>query len=473
MTRATLPLWLKFSLVTSLLVVATMGVTAWFSVRGAIASKRADCFSHFQGLGLTLAASSLASEPVDWDHVEAAIQNCFVEDVGGHDVAPIVYLVAFDREGAPRAWRVDTEALGLVDDAGRPVARPTADQVREITAGEASVRSDIDTTRIEYGESPEQKPYVVEIAYSLGPLRQETRRLILMNAAIAAALLVIGVLASVALGKWVTRPVAALTRAMSKVAEMDFTQKVEVASRDEIGILAEQFNTMAAQLEQGERARNLVSKLVSKQVAAKLLARGEEGIRGERRLCTILFADIRGFTPTAEKMLPEDLVALLNEYFTSMVDIIFKYDGILDKFIGDAIMAIWNAPIDQPDGPLRGVRAALEMQREIAMLNVRFKAQGRPPIGVGIGISTGEVVAGKMGSARKWEYTVIGDDVNLAQRIESKTAAGQVRISESTYQLLKNRVEVEALEPFLPKGKSQLVNVYRVISIPLEVPAHA
>ncbi len=467
MNRATLPLWLKFSVLTSLLVMATMGVSAGLSISGAISSKRRDFDKHFQSLGLTLATSALAAEPVDWKGVEAAIQNCFLEDVGGHDVAPIVYLVAFDKDGTPRAWRVESEELGLVDEAGTPIAHPTAGQVRQITAGETSVRSDIDTTRVDF------EGYVLEIAYSLRPLRQETRRLILMNVAIAAALLVIGVLASVALGKWVTRPVAALTRAMSKLAEMDFTQKVEVDSRDEIGILAEQFNTMAAQLEQGERARNLVSKLVSKQVAAKLLARGDEGIRGERRLVTILFADIRGFTPTAEKMQPEELVALLNDYFTVMVDIIFKHDGILDKFIGDAIMAIWNAPIDQPDGPMRSVRAALEMQREIAMLNVRFKAQGRPPIGVGMGISTGEVVAGKIGSARKWEYTVIGDDVNLAQRIESKTEAGQVRISESTYQLLKGRVEVETLEPFLPKGKSQMVNVYRVISIPLEAAANA
>ncbi len=460
--RARLPLWLKFSLLTSALVVATMGVSAWFSVRGAIQTKRGDNEKHFESLGLTLATSTLSAEPVDWKLVDAAIQNCFVEDVGGTPVAPIVYLAAFDRDGTPRAWRVDGAELGLVDDTGAPVTNPTVAQMREISAGDLNVRSDIDTTRVGY------EGYRLEIAYSLRPVNEETRRLIALNIGIAAGLLVLGVAASVGLGKWVTRPVATLARAMEKLAEMDFKQKVEVVSRDEIGYLAEQFNEMASRLEQGERARNLVSKLVSKQVAAQLLARGEEGIRGERRMVTILFADIRGFTPTAEKMQPEDLCALLNDYFTEMVDVVFKYDGILDKFIGDAIMAIWNAPIDQPDGPLRAVRAGLEMQRAIAMLNVRFKSQGRPPIGVGIGISTGEVVAGKMGSSRKWEYTVIGDHVNLAQRIESKTEAGQVRISESTYLILKDRVEVEILEPFLPKGKSQPVNVYRVLGIPLE-----
>lgn len=460
--RVSLPLWLKFSLVTSAVVVTTMGVSAWFSVRGAIRTKRSDNDRHFESLGLTLATSTLSADPVDWKVVDAAIRNCFVEDLGGNPVAPIVYLAAFDRDGTPRAWRVDSAELALVDETGSPVANPTAAQVQQITAGDVSVRSDIETMKVGY------EGYRLEIAYSLRPVMEETRRLILMNVGITVGLLVLGVAASVGLGKWVTRPVASLSTAMAKVAEMDFRQKVDVASRDEIGFLAGQFNAMAERLEQGERARNLVSKLVSKQVAAQLLARGEEGIRGERRNVTILFADIRGFTPTAEKMQPEELCALLNDYFTEMVEVVFRHDGILDKFIGDAIMAIWNAPIDQPDGPLRAVRAALEMQRGIANLNVRFQAQGRPPIGVGIGISTGEVVAGKMGSSRKWEYTVIGDHVNLAQRIESKTEAGQVRISESTYTLLADRVEVETLEPFVPKGKSQPVNVYRVLGIPLE-----
>jgi len=176
----------------------------------------------------------------------------------------------------------------------------------------------------------------------------------------------------------------------------------------------------------------------------------------------IFFSDIRGFTPMSEKMGPDEIVTLLTEYFTEMVEIIFENDGTLDKFIGDAIMAIWGAPVPHEDDADRAMRAAVEMQRVLGELNKKWKEQGRQKVQIGVGINFGEVFAGNIGSDRRLEYTVIGDAVNTASRLCSKAGPGEIIISEPFYKRLKSPPPVEALEPLQLKGKAQAVPVYRV-----------
>ncbi len=181
---------------------------------------------------------------------------------------------------------------------------------------------------------------------------------------------------------------------------------------------------------------------------------------GQLKKLTILFSDIREFTPLSERYPAQDVVDLLNRYFEVMVDVIFKYGGTLDKFIGDAIMALWGTPVASPLDPLLAVRAALDMQKELFILNCQFRAEGKEPIRMGIGINTGEVVTGNMGSTKRMEYTVIGKEVNLAQRIESLTKAHQVFISEATYQEVKDFVRVIELEPTTVKGIRDRIKIY-------------
>src|SRR4029077_14549108 len=145
---------------------------------------------------------------------------------------------------------------------------------------------------------------------------------------------------------------------------------------------------------------------------------------GERRAITVLFADIRGFSAIAERMAPDAIAHLLTEYFSEMVDVIFEHGGTLDKFIGDAVMALWGAPLARESDPRRALDAARAMQRAVTGLNARCPAAGRPAIGVGIGINRGEVFVGNIGSLRRLEYTAIGDAVNVAQRLSSTAAAG-------------------------------------------------
>jgi adenylate cyclase len=191
-------------------------------------------------------------------------------------------------------------------------------------------------------------------------------------------------------------------------------------------------------------------------------AEGEVQLGGAKRDVVVLFSDIRGFTPLSERMSPDEIASLLTEYFSEMVDVVFEHGGTLDKFIGDAVMALWGAPLARTDDADRAVRAAVAMQRRIDWLNAEWSRQGRQTIGVGIGINAGEVFAGNIGSDQRLEYTVIGDPVNTASRLCSRAGPGEVLISELLCRRLTNPPRVRALEPMPLKGKAQAVPVFSI-----------
>ena len=191
-------------------------------------------------------------------------------------------------------------------------------------------------------------------------------------------------------------------------------------------------------------------------------AEGMVQLGGTKRLVVVFFSDIRGFTPMSEKMSPDDIASLLTEYFTEMVGIVFEHGGTLDKFIGDEIMALWGAPISKDDDADRAMRAAIDMIAVLKELNEKWSAEGRPHVDIGIGINLGEVFAGNIGAEQRMEYTVIGDAVNVANRLCSNAGRGQVIVSEPFYNALKNPPEVEALEPIELRGKSETVPIYRL-----------
>ncbi len=201
-------------------------------------------------------------------------------------------------------------------------------------------------------------------------------------------------------------------------------------------------------------APDLAEQIAGEQSAVKL--------GGTKRSVVVFFSDIRGFTPMSEKMNPDEIATLLTEYFTEMVEVVFEHGGTLDKFMGDAIMALWGAPIGRDDDPDRAMRAGIAMQQVLNELNQKWAEQGRQQVQIGIGINFGEVFAGNIGSDRRLEYTVIGDAVNVASRLCSKAAPGEILLSEPLYKALQEPPEVEALEPLDLKGKAEAVPVYRV-----------
>jgi len=199
----------------------------------------------------------------------------------------------------------------------------------------------------------------------------------------------------------------------------------------------------------------------SPDLAKQIAEHGEQvKLGGQKRDVVILFSDIRGFTSMSEKMEPDDVALLLREYFTEMVEIIFRHGGTLDKFIGDAIMALWGAPFASEDDADKAMRAAIDMQRKLVELNQHWAQTGKPSVQIGIGINFGQVFAGNIGSEQRLEYTVLGDAVNTASRLCSKAGKGEIIISEPLHTRLKFPPQVEAREPLELKGKSQRVANY-------------
>jgi adenylate cyclase len=199
------------------------------------------------------------------------------------------------------------------------------------------------------------------------------------------------------------------------------------------------------------------------QLAARIAGSPEAlKLGGDKRPVCVLFSDIRGFTALSEKLNPDAMATLLTEYFTEMVECVFRHGGTLDKFIGDAVMAQWGAPIGNPDDADQAMAAAMEMMVELAKLNEGWKAKGRPELQIGIGLNYGEAFAGNIGSERRLEFTVIGDTVNTASRLCGKAAAGEILISEDMCTALTSPPPVDECPPMELKNKSQPVKVFRV-----------
>ena len=222
-----------------------------------------------------------------------------------------------------------------------------------------------------------------------------------------------------------------------------------------------------------QRVKNMFSQYVSPAVLTQVADNYEDQLQasvGKRENLSILFSDIRSFTDMSESLEAEQVVDLLNIYFSVMCDVVFKYNGTMDKFIGDAIMAFWGAPIRTEQHGLQSVSAAIEMMRELDGVNEKLLAKGYPEVAIGIGINTGEVILGNIGSERKLDYTVIGDGVNLASRLEglTKQYGCPVIISEYTYEEIKHQIPCAIVDRVRVKGKQVPISIYWAMALPDE-----
>jgi adenylate cyclase len=299
------------------------------------------------------------------------------------------------------------------------------------------------------------------VAVPLGPVLAPFERIqrVAMLAGIV-ALLLAGVLATV-LSRGLTRPVQRLVAATRRVAEGEYDVRVPVTAQDEIGTLAEAFNGMAEGLLLKERYRGVLDKVVSPEIAEELL-KGEIRLGGETREVTTLFADVRGFTARTEGMEPQEVIALLNDYLGRATAAVEAEGGVVDKYVGDEVIALFGAPVARPDDPIRAVRAALAIRAAVQALNAERAAWGEPAIDLGIGINTGFAVAGNMGSARRMNYTVVGESVNLTARLCAAAGPGEILISQALYERVRDRIDARRLPAIRVKGLSYDVHPYAV-----------
>jgi len=246
-----------------------------------------------------------------------------------------------------------------------------------------------------------------------------------------AGALVLAAMLGAVLSRSLTRPVRDLVAAVGRVAEGDYGAEVQVTSHDEMGTLATAFNEMTHGLLVREQYRSVLNKIVSQDVAEELM-KGDVELGGENREVSVLFADIRGFTPLTEGMEPQEVIGLLNDCMEHLSEAVDAEGGVVDKFIGDEIMAVFGAPVAQDDHARSAVRAAIRMRDGMSEMNAQREARGEGPLSIGIGINTGVAVAGNMGSADRLNYTVLGETVNLASRLTDLASFGEILVSGQT-----------------------------------------
>jgi class 3 adenylate cyclase len=261
----------------------------------------------------------------------------------------------------------------------------------------------------------------------------------------------VGVLGSAVLARSITAPIARLAEGTREVAAGNFDFKMNVHRRDEIGDLAESFNHMT----QGLRERADMQKFVSQSTVEMIQAHTQPTSAGERRLMTLFFADIRGFTSISEHRSPEEVVSILNRCLSLQADLVRKFGGDVDKYIGDAVFAHFT----REDMVLNAIRCAVEIHRALDVMNA---ANPTEPLAVGIGIVTGEAILGSIGSADRLDYTAIGAAVNLSSRLCERARAREVLLSDSAYQQVRDLVAAEPVEPLDIKGFSDPVTAWRM-----------
>ena len=297
---------------------------------------------------------------------------------------------------------------------------------------------------------------------ALSPLYSLRFKLVSGTVLIALACLAIAQL----LSRYIKRPFQDLLHIVQQVQAGDLSVRANVHGRDEIGQLGAALNGMVEGLRERDVVKEILGRYVTTQVSDEVL-KGNVNLGGESRRVTILFSDIRDFTAMAEEMEPTQVVDFLNDYFSEMVEAVFEYGGVLDKFMGDGMLAVLGSFGDAPDHPRRGVMAALRMKALLGKINGKRSIMGKPPINIGIGIHTDEVIVGNIGSYRRLEYTVIGDGVNTTSRLESlnKVFDSTILITPSTYEEVSDLSECRLMPEAQIRGKTKTMTTYEVLSI--------
>jgi class 3 adenylate cyclase len=260
-----------------------------------------------------------------------------------------------------------------------------------------------------------------------------------------------------------TRPIRALTSGVSRVAGGDLSQALPIKSHDELGRLTHAFNQMLEGLRQRDFIRSAFGRYVSPEVAKELLE-SPQGLRfgGEKRIITVLMSDLRGYTRFAEHGDPANVMNVLNGYLARMTDVIIEHGGTINEFIGDAVFAVFGAPLAHADHAERAAAAALAMQAAMTEINRQHQADGLPSFEMGIGLNTGEAVVGNIGSEQRAKYAVVGSAVNVAARVEGATVGGQVFMTATTYDGIRDLAEVAPPVSVRMKGLSEPLELYEL-----------
>lgn len=308
-------------------------------------------------------------------------------------------------------------------------------------------------------DSPFPPAYHVSV-YSLAGALQTQQELRFQILVFSSAAVLCALILSLLISHGLSTPLRELVAGTAAVRRGELQVRVPVRSRDEVGELALSFNEMTEGLAQKEMYRTVLN-MVADEKVAQALVNGQLALGGELREISVLFCDIRGFTPLTEKMPPEEVIEMLNEHMTALTRVVKEHNGVLDKFVGDLLMAIFGAPVSHKNDTLNAARCALRLKQEREKLN----RVSRHQLKIGIGIATGKVVAGCMGSADRLNYTVLGERVNLASRLCSQAGPGQVVIDQCTREKLGDAISVTPLPALNLKGFRDNIVAYELTEV--------
>ncbi len=438
-------LQVKFSLlVVTLLAVACIGL-AWLATR----HERAALVAEVERRGLDLARNLAgdAKEPLLAEDLLSV--GSLAQQVGEIEGVVAVRLlnvqgkvVGASEEGSATVVVDAVELLAKdgpsVEQRGNRVLAAAPVRWSDVLVGEAQIALDLDAL---------VEPVIADSQRQLGML--------------AVGVVILGMACGIGFVALLVGPLRRLRAGVERLARGDFSARVPPSSGDEVGELTRAFNQMGESLQEKERIQNAFGRYASDYVLNQLLEGPEEGgLEGAEREVTILFADIRRFTRLSEGMKAADVVALLNEVFQLASDCILAHGGTIDKFIGDSVMAYFGAPVPHSDHALRAVRAAMDTERAMAARNANRERSGR--VEVGIGIHTGQVVVGTIGSDRRSDFTAIGDAVNVAHRLEKLSRPGEILVSEAVQRRVRGACQLNFEGERQLSGRLEPVHVYSV-----------
>jgi len=450
-----IPIWLKLCIGALIIVTVTIVSFSYFIIN----RQKAQLFDHTVTVGtvsLNYFANNARIPLIDDDILNL---NTLIKEATATE--GLRYAVVTDVRGLIRA-HTDVDRIGMELATPTPMAPPeTRGDISYFSFVASSGEQMLNLTR----EVVFQDKIVgaVHVGVSLDFIEQLVDKEKGSIIYVSVVMMTVGLAIAVYLGLRFSKPILELVAATEAIGKGDYRYRVELNRKDELGNLATAFNQMGEELFRHTLTRQSFGKYVGEDVLEMILADPEKmWLKGHKNDATILFADIRGFTAYAEDREPEEVVDMLNTYFEIATRAIMDYGGYVDKFIGDGVLGVFGVPVFRKDHVERAVRAALDLMDQLHRRSIR----GNPLLSsVGIGIHTGPIVSGNIGSQVKMEYTVIGDTVNLASRLSELATPGEVLVTDAVYGCLRALVSVEPAGTRTIKGKIAPVETWRVTSI--------
>lgn len=453
--RVRTPIWLQLAVAASLITLLTGALIGYFT----LGRQRDQLYQQSIQLG-TVSLRFFANQArIPLLREDPLTLNALVSDAQG--VEGVLYAFISDNQGVVRA-HTDLDRVGApiadFQDAG-PVG--TRESVSYFTHSMPNGARALNLNQPVVFKDKRLGQAHVGISIDLlhQAVARESRTLVLMIALV----MVIGLAIAVIVGLWFSRPIAHLVRATREIARGNFQHRIQLTRRDELGNLAAAFNHMGAELFRKDLMDQLFGKYVGREVVELVMSHPQdEWLRSHRCQATILFADIRGFTRYAEGQAPETVVAELNAVFEIVTTAITNSGGTVDKFIGDAVLAVFGVPIFHDDHVRRGLRAAVAMQQALVERFPPGHSLGRA---VGVSLHTGLVLSGNIGSRNRFEYTVIGDPVNVASRINNLAGPGEIVITRDIVGAAGRLLKADKLPLRHIRGRREPVDVYRLTAL--------